>query len=172
MRNIIDQMFRLPPAVGSADTKKQDLYAKFRILGANVDRIKQLGLATPELEKLIARLQKIHDKKLVQFITKLAQFHPQVPEEPAPLQDRKIVFKNCPRCTRELTEANVIKDNNHSNDFNTFVLVCECGYVRQIMNSKLVARHSLYEYPSIKAENDMSEEMMKIPWVLSVYDAI
>lgn len=149
MRNMIDQVFRRQHHV-AVDHNKQKLYAKFRVLGANVNKLKQLGLAIPELEQLLERLERMHDKKLVRLITELAQFHPPL-EEPSSRHGSKYVFKNCPRCTRELIEANVIKDN-HSDDFDTFVLVCECGYVREIKNSttKLAARQSsLYEYAQL-----------------------
>lgn len=172
MRNMIDHMFRRqPPAI---DAEKQELYAKFRVLGANINRLSQLGLDISELEQLLGRLEKVHDKKLVRLISELTQFHPSV-EDPAPqLRRSKNIFKNCPRCTRELTETNVIKDH-HSDEFDIFVLICECGYVREIKNrtSKVAGRQSsLYEYPFVRRRAGNESENTKISWLLSVYKTI
>jgi hypothetical protein len=114
----------------------QELYAKFRILGANVEKLKKLGLAIPELEGLLARLESVHDKRLVRLITGMAQLHHTPVECASNAASSKNVIKTCPRCTRDLTETNIIRDH-HSDDFNTFVLVCECGYLREIKNSTL-----------------------------------
>lgn len=143
---MFDQVFRRhqPAAI---DLYQQDLYAKFRVLGANIDKLKQLGLAIPELEQLLERLERVHDKTLVRFITDIAHFHPPA-EKHASKAGSRNMLKTCPRCTRELTETNVIKDHQ-SDDITTFVMVCECGYVREIRSStiKVAARQShLDEY--------------------------
>jgi hypothetical protein len=143
---MFDQMFRR--RVHAIDTEKQDLYTKLRVLGANVDKLKQLGLAIPELEQLHERLERVHDKALVRFITEVARIRQPVEKHASNASSRN-VLKTCPRCTRQLTGTNVIKDH-HSDAFAIFVLVCECGYVREIVNSAIESaarQSSLYEYP-------------------------
>jgi len=127
----------------SFTTFEQDkIYAKFRALGANVDRLKELGFAIQELEQLLERLEDVHDKKLIHFITTLRNIHPRSESRSHSDCDSssKMLVKNCPRCTRELTNANIIKENtSYLDDVIAFVLVCECGYVREIRNqAKLV----------------------------------
>lgn len=146
MRNVLDEMFRRQSPAAKDQT---ELYAKFKRLGANVNRMKTLGLATAELEKLLGCFERLHDKKLVAFITGLQQN--QLPEEKACRErSSQCVTKSCPRCRRDLTDRNMIKDQ-YSHDFTTFVLICECGYVREIGNSqKITPRQSnLYEYPPL-----------------------
>ena len=122
--------------------EKDKVYAKFRALGANVDRLKELGFAIQELEQLLERLEDVHDKKLIHFITTLRNIHPRSESRSHSDCDSssKMLVKNCPRCTRELTNANIIKENtSYLDDVIAFVLVCECGYVREIRNqAKLV----------------------------------
>jgi hypothetical protein len=144
MRNALEEMFRRQtPAMDQSEA----VYAKFKHLGANVNKMKTLGLATPQLEKLLGCFERLHDKKLVAFITGLEQR--QLTEEQACReQSSKCAFKTCPRCRRDLTERNMLKDQ-YSYDFDAYVLICECGYVRQIGNStNYTPRQSnLYEYP-------------------------
>ena len=122
--------------------EQDKIYAKFRALGANVDRLKELGFAIQELEELLERLEDVHDKKLIHFITTLRNIHPRSESRSHSDCDSssKMLVKNCPRCTRELTNANIIKENtSYLDDVIAFVLVCECGYVREIRNqAKLV----------------------------------
>jgi hypothetical protein len=116
--------------------EKDKVYAKFRALGANVDRLKELGFAIQELEQLLERLEEVHDKKLVHFITTLRNI-PRSESRSYSEGDSssKILARNCPRCTRELTNANIIKENtSHLDDMIAFVLVCECGYIRELRN--------------------------------------
>jgi hypothetical protein len=114
---------------------KDKLYLKFRSLGANVDRLKQLGLSMQELEELFEHLEAMHDKKLIQFLTTLGGVHPSRSRSQSH-GDRSyssMLAKICPRCSRELSDANIIKENSHlADDLVAFVLVCECGYVREI----------------------------------------
>ena len=127
----------------SFTTFEQDkIYAKFRALGANVDRLKELGFAIQELEQLLERLEDVHDKKLIHFITTLRNIHPRSESRSYSDGDcgSKMIVKDCPRCARELTNANIIKENtSYLDDVIVFVLVCECGYIREIRNqAKLV----------------------------------
>jgi hypothetical protein len=140
---MFDQMFRRQQPA-SIDQYQRELYAKFRILGANIDRLSQVGLAIPELEQLLKQLEKVHDKALVRFITNVAHVHASSQENASSDTSR---IKTCPRCTRELTEENIIKDH-YSDDFTTFVVLCECGYVKEIRNSRQVAsrQSNLNEY--------------------------
>lgn len=126
MRRNVDKMLSkqsFPP-----EQDKKVIYEKFRVLGANIDKLKQLGLAVPELEQLFKRLESVQDKKLVRFITTITHGH----VSPADSASKK-VQKTCPRCNRELTEANIIKENSYYiEDFIAFVVVCECGYIREL----------------------------------------
>jgi len=115
--------------------EQDKLYAKFRALGANVDRLRELGLAMPKLELLLECLQPMHDKKLVRFITSIGRSRP---ESYSTCNGRRTdtysIQKMCPRCTRELTNANVIKQDSYDGEFINIVVVCECGYIREIRN--------------------------------------
>jgi hypothetical protein len=140
---MFDQMFRRQERA-AIDRYQQDLYAKFRTLGANVDKLKRLGLATPQLEHLLRRLESVHDKSLVRFITDIAH----LPAEKKAYTSRNML-KTCPRCTRKLTGTNVTKDH-YSDDLTSFIVICECGYVKEIKNSTTgleVRQSTLYEYP-------------------------
>jgi len=109
------------------------LYAKFRALGANVERLRELGLAVPKLELLLECLEPMHDKKLVRFLTGLGRSPPELFSKKSASVIMKKVIKTCPRCTRELTDTNVIKETTyHHNDFVGFVVVCECCYIREL----------------------------------------
>jgi hypothetical protein len=116
----------------ASEQDKKAIYGKFRILGANIDKLKQLGLAVPELEQLLKRLESVQDKKLVRFITTITQGHI-APTSTTVDSASKKIQKTCPRCSRELTEANIIKENSYYiEDFIQFVVVCECGYIREL----------------------------------------
>jgi hypothetical protein len=126
---------------------------KFRALGANVDRLKELGLSIPELEQLFKRLEGMHDKKLIQFLTTLGGvYHPRSRSSSyGDRSYRSALTKNCPRCSRELSDANIIKENSHStDDLIRFVLVCECGYIREVKalaaNTGFPRQSTLQEY--------------------------
>ena len=135
--------------------EQNKIYAKFRALGANVDRLKELGFAIQELEQLLERLEEVHDKKLVHFITTLRNIHPRSESRSYGDGDSssKMLPRNCPRCTRELTNENIIKENtSYLDDMIAFVLVCECGYIREVRNqTKLVHQRqsTLPEYVCI-----------------------
>lgn len=132
MRNVLEEMFRRQsPAMDQSEV----LYAKFKRLGANVNKMKTLGLATPQLEKLLGCFERLHDKKLVAFITGLEQR--KLTEEARRDQSSKCALKTCPRCSRDLTDRNMLKDQ-YSYDFDTYVLICECGYVREISNYPMI----------------------------------
>jgi hypothetical protein len=143
---MFDQMFRRQQP-NEIDSYEQDLYAKFRVLGANISKLKRLGLGIPELEQLLDRLETLHDKKLVRFITDVAHFRAQEEKHNSgPICNT--VLKTCPRCTRNLTGTNIIRDR-YSGDIAAFVVVCECGYVRELRRStiKMAAKQtSLDEY--------------------------
>ena len=135
---------------------KKDLYGKFRILGANVDRLKQLGLAAPELEQLLKRLESIQDKKLVRFITTITHGHltSQSPTYTTADYSSSKVQKTCPRCSRELTDDNIIKESSYFIDeFIAFVVVCECGYIRELRKPMALLpserQSTLQEYASL-----------------------
>jgi len=131
MQRKVDKMLS-EQSFPASELDKKDLYGKFRILGANVDRLKRLGLAVPELQQLLKRLESVHDKKLVRFITTITHFHPAT-EQSSGEADSNKVLKTCPRCSRELTNANVIKENSYYiENFIAFVIVCECGYIREV----------------------------------------
>jgi hypothetical protein len=134
MRRKVDKMPREQPFSASEQCKK-DIYGKFFLLGANVDRLERLGLAVPELEQLLERLESAHENKLVRFISTLKHAHPKPDDSSCTSADSNSnkVLKKCPRCTRELTDANIIKENSYYiEDFIAFVVVCECGYIREI----------------------------------------
>jgi len=143
MRNVLEEMFRRQtPAMDQSEI----LYAKFKHLGANVNKMKTLGLATPQLEKLLGCFERLHDKKLVAFITGLEQNQP-TEEDARRDQSSQCVFKTCPRCSRDLTNRNMLKDQ-YSYELASYVLICECGFVREIGNSQTITQRqsTLHEY--------------------------
>src|SRR2546425_733810 len=64
MRRKVDKMLS-EQSFPASELDKKDLYGKFRILGANVDRLKRLGLAVPELQQLLKRLESVDDSFLI-----------------------------------------------------------------------------------------------------------
>jgi hypothetical protein len=142
---MFEQLFRHRQRSAILDHEIQELYGRLDVLGANIAKLKQLGLEVPELELLLERLGQVRGKRLVRLITSLANHQPTTMESGV---QSKSVIKSCPRCTRDLTDANIIKEH-YSDHLANFILVCECGYLREMKNftiKEASRQRSILEY--------------------------